>query len=145
MPMWLLCGGIVIETAAAFLRRDNTQVALAQLGIGLILGTVLMLVGVLIAARVRQIDLGNFWTAAFKLAAIAIAPGAVVTLLSPALDRIPLVGGLIGWAGEFVLYFALLGALFDLDESDTWYCIMVIFLVRLAVFFSLLGVLATLK
>jgi hypothetical protein len=47
---------------------------------------------------------------------------------------------LIGLAGQFVLYFALLGALFDLDESDTWYCMMVIFLIRLLVYFIQLGV-----
>jgi hypothetical protein len=141
MPAWLLCGGIVIETAAAFLRRGSTQLALERLGIGLAAGTVLMLVGVLIAARVRQIDLGNFWTAVFKLAAISIAPGAVVTLLSPVLDHIPF-GGLIGWVGEFVLYFALIGALFDLDQDDTWYCVAVIFLVQLGVYFAMLGIMA---
>jgi hypothetical protein len=46
-----------------------------------------------------------------------------------------LIGGLAGLGVQFVLYFALLGALFDLDESDTWYCVWVIFLVRLAVYF----------
>lgn len=141
MPAWLLCGGIVIETVAAYLGRGSAQHALMRLGVGLVAGTVLMLVGVLIAARVRQLDLGNFWTAVFKLAAIAIAPGAVVTLLSPFLNHIPF-GGLIGWIGEFVLYFALIGALFDLDQDDTWYCVVVIFLVQLGVYFALLGVVA---
>jgi hypothetical protein len=144
MPVWLLWGGIVVETAAAFLRRGNTQVALAGLGIGLVAGTALMLIGVLIAARIRQINLGTFWTAVFKLAAISVGPGAIVTLLSPLLNHIPL-GGLIGWVGEFVLYFALLGALFDLDQDDTWYCIVVIFLVKLGVYFALLGIVAAMR
>ena len=34
---------------------------------------------------------------------------------------------------------ALLGALFGLDQSDTWYCVCVIFLVNVATYFSLLG------
>jgi hypothetical protein len=68
-----------------------------------------------------------------------VAPSAVVRLASPVLDFVPL-GSLVGWIGEFVLYFALLGVLFDLDESDTWYCVCVIFLVRLAVYFMLLAV-----
>jgi hypothetical protein len=46
----------------------------------------------------------------------------------------------VGWVAEFVLYFALLGVLFELDESDTWYCVCVIFLVRLAAYFLLLAV-----
>jgi hypothetical protein len=50
---------------------------------------------------------------------------------------------LLGWAGEFVLYFALLGALFDLDQGDTWYCVLVIFLVRVAVFFTMVAYFAT--
>jgi hypothetical protein len=101
-----------------------------------------MLAGIVLAARWRGIDLGGFWTAAFKLAAVAVAPAAAVTLATPVLRLVPL-GGLLGWAGEFVLYFALLGALFDLDQSDTWYCVLVIFLVRLAVFFSLFAYFAT--
>ena len=31
--------------------------------------------------------------------------------------------------------------LFDLDESDTWYCVLVIFLVRLGVYFLFLWLL----
>ena len=67
------------------------------------------------------------------------APHAAVTLLSPVLDHI-IFGSLIGFAVMFVAYFALLGALFDLDQSDTWYCICVIILVQLAVYFGLLAV-----
>jgi hypothetical protein len=140
MPLWLLCGGVVIEGIAVFFRR-NVQEGLAQLAIGLMGGTFLTLIGVMLAARVRQINLGNFWTAVFKLAAISIAPSAVVTLLSPVLNAIPF-GGLLGLVGQFILYFALLGALFDLDESDTWYCLMVIFLVNLLVYFTIRGVIA---
>jgi hypothetical protein len=98
-----------------------------------------MLGGILLAARIRRIDLGQFWIATFKLAAITVAPAAAVDLASPLLRVIPF-GGLLGLAAEFVLYFALLGALFDLDESDTWYCVWTIFLVRLALYFAILGV-----
>ena len=104
----------------------------------MIAGTILMLAGIIPAARWRGVELGSFWTVVLKLAAITAAPSAVVRLVSPVLDVVPL-GGLVGWIGEFVLYFALLGVLFDLDESDTWYCVCVIFLVRLAVYFALLA------
>ena len=49
-------------------------------------------------------------------------------------------GGLFGWIGEFILYFALLGALFDLDESDTWYFVWVVFLVKVAVVLAIVAV-----
>jgi DNA-directed RNA polymerase subunit RPC12/RpoP len=137
MPAWLLAGGIVIEITAAVLKDRNAAAAVIDVGLHVILGTVLMLVGILLAAKFRGISFGSFRVAVFKLAAISIAPAAALTLVSPLLNHIPL-GTLIGWAGEFIFYFALIGALFDLDESDTWYCVWVIFLVNIVVYFLLL-------
>jgi hypothetical protein len=137
MPMWLLGGGVAIEVVAAFVRLRRLDLALQHVGLGMILSTVVMLAGMLLAARVRGIDLGNFWTAVFKLSAVSIAPWAVLTLFTPVLNVIPF-GGLIGWVLGFAFYFALLGALFDLDQEDTWYCVCVIFLIRLGVYFLFL-------
>jgi len=137
MPLWLLAGGVVIEIVAAFIREQRLDAALAQVAIELVLGTVLMLSGILLVAWLRKISFGAFWTAVFKLAAVSVAPAAVVSLLTPALNLIPL-GGLLGLVLWFVAYFTLLGALFDLDQADTWYCVCVIFLVHLAVYFLLL-------
>jgi len=81
-----------------------------------------------VAAKFRGIDLGKFGPAVLKLAAVSVAPGAVFDLFFPLLNIVPL-GGLIGGVGVFVLYFALLGMFFDLDQSDTWYCVMVMFIV----------------
>ena len=138
LPLALLCGGIVIEVVAGLFRTSTFELAMRHVGIDLIAGTILMLAGIIPAARWRGVELGSFWTVVLKLAAITVAPSAVVRLVSPVLNVVPL-GWLVGWIGEFVLYFALLGVLFDLDESDTWYCVCVIFLVRLAVYFTLLA------
>jgi hypothetical protein len=139
MPLWLLGGGVAVEIAGAFFRSRNLQLGLAEIGLNLVFGTTLMLSGIILAAKARQIDLGqNFWTICLKLCAIAVAPGALVTLLSPVLNHVPLVGGLAGWVIMFCFYFALIGALFDLDQSDTWFCICVIFLVRLFVYFLMI-------
>ena len=138
MPLWLLGGGVAIEVVGALIRGPFPR-AVVLVGLNLILGTAVMLVGILLAARWRAIDLGHFWTAVFKLAAISVAPGAAVTLLSPALSFLGLLGGLLGLILEFVLYFALIGALFDLDQSDTWYVVLVIFLVRLVLYFAVLA------
>jgi hypothetical protein len=139
LPLVLLCGGIVIEVIAAFLRMRNFEPAMRRVGAELIVGTVLMLVGIVVAARLRGIELGQFWTAVLKLAAVTVAPSAIVRLATPVLDFVPL-GWIVGLVAQFVLYFALLGVLFDLDESDTWYCVCVIFLVQLGVYFLLLAV-----
>jgi len=140
LPLALLAAGVIIEVAAALLSarsRLGLGATLQPLGMHLILGTATMLIGVLIAARFRGIDLGKLPVALLKLAAICVAPGAAVTLLGPALRVIPF-GFLIGLAGQFILYFALLGTLFKLDESDTWYCVCVIFIINVAVYFALL-------
>jgi hypothetical protein len=140
MPLWLLAGGVVIEVVAALLRQGSLDRALIYVAVEILFGTIVMLAGILLAAKFRGIDLGQFWTAVFKLSAISVAPSALGDLASPVLRIIPF-GGILGWIGEFILYFALLGALLDLDESDTWYCVFVIFLVRLGVYFSMFWIL----
>jgi hypothetical protein len=138
MPLWLLGGGVVINVVAALFReRGNLSAALITVGIQMTFGTVLMTLGLLLAAKPRGIALGRLPIALLKIAAISVAPAALVALFSPVLDHIPL-GGLVGWLGEFVFYFALLGVFFDLDQSDTWYCVFVIFVIHVAVYFLLM-------
>jgi hypothetical protein len=149
-PLWLIGGGTVVELVAAVIRYRGSprglSAGMTEVGITLVAGTVFMLVGILIAARVRGLDLGKFWTAVLKLAAISIAPGAVVTLASPALMLLPIIGALLGWGINFCLYFALIGMLFDLDESDTWFVVVVVFLVKVAVAIALIfGVLSQIR
>ncbi|HEY8666844.1 MAG TPA: hypothetical protein VIL86_09275, partial [Tepidisphaeraceae bacterium] len=109
MPLWLLGGGIVIEIASALLiHRSSLRDACMRIAIQLVVGTVMMLAAILIAARLRGINLGSFWNAAFKLSAISVAPAAAVALAEPVLMIIPF-GWLLGWIAEFVLFFALLG------------------------------------
>ena len=140
MPLALLAGGIVVEFLAGWWTRSRTGEgalgALSEIGVGLVVGTGLMLVALFIAARFRGIDLGRFWTAVLKLAAISVAPSALMTLLDIFFRFVPLFGGLLVWVAGFCFYFALIGAFFDLDQSDTWYCVIVIFLVKLAVYFA---------
>jgi hypothetical protein len=99
-------------------------------------GTVLMLAGVMLTAKIRGIEIGSFWSAALRVAAISVAPAAVGDILMPLAWLIPF-GGLLQLGVQFVLYFALLGVLFDMDESDTWYCVMMIFLINLGIYFLL--------
>jgi hypothetical protein len=138
IPIWLLGGGIFVELIASFIEnRHDLNAALFHISFEIIVGTVLMLVGVLIAAKIRGIQIGSFWTAALRVAAISVAPAAVGDLLMPLAAIIPF-GGLLRLGVQFVLYFALLGVLFDMDESDTWYCVTIIFLVNLGVYFLML-------
>jgi hypothetical protein len=130
IPLWLLAGGVTVGVIAAFIREGyDVRAALTRVGMELILGTIFLLAGILVAAKVRGINLGNFWIAVFKVAAISVAPSALLAMCMPFLNHIPF-GGWIGWIGAFAFYFALLGVLFDLDQSDTWYCVIVIVIVK---------------
>jgi hypothetical protein len=136
LPLWILTGGLLVEGFIAFLHaRSNPMPAMIHLFVGIGVLTLLMMAGVLIAARVRQIQFGSYGSAALRLSAVVVGVAAVNDLLAPLASFIPF-GGLGLLLVNFALYFALLGAFFDLDESDTWYCICVIFLVHLVVYFG---------
>jgi len=139
IPLWLLVGGVAIDVIAAIVHENSFISALIAVGLGLVGGTAIMLVGVLITAKVRGIDLGSFGSAVFKLAAISVAAPALATLAGLALGWIPLLGGLIVASATFILIFALLGVLFDLEQSDTWYFVCVMFLITLGVHFLMLA------
>jgi hypothetical protein len=141
-PLALIGGGLIIQFTYAAFFSPQTVIggslrAMLEVGRDMVLSTVLMLVAILIVARVRKINIGQLPVAMMKLCAVAIAPGAVALLLAPLAMFIPLIGGLGIWAAQFILFFALLGALFDLDESDTWYCVCIMFLVNLAFYFGM--------
>ncbi|HEX4056147.1 MAG TPA: hypothetical protein VHX86_17945 [Tepidisphaeraceae bacterium] len=135
IPLWLLGGGTAVELIAAFLLHPHDlPMAMMSISVEVIGGTILMLIGVLVAAKIRGIPIGSFWSAVLRLAAISVAPAAVGDLLMPITRIIPFIGVLLQWGVQFVLYFALLGVLFDLDQSDTWYCVIVIFIINLSVY-----------
>ncbi len=142
MPLALIGGGAIVHIGYALLNwsRGATFIrAMADLGMSTIVGTALMLLAVLIAAKFRGIVVGPLPVAVLKLAAVAIGPSATAILVAPLFLLLPFIGSLLLWVAQFVMFFALLGALFDLDESDTWYCVAVMFLVNLAVYFAMVA------
>ena len=140
LPLWLLSGGLIIEGGVAFIRARFGMVAISDAVLEMFLGTgvstVVMMAGMLIAARVREIKLGPLPSAVLRLAALIVGTRAVSDMLMPAAMFIP-AGGIVLLLGSFALYFALLGAFFELDESDTWYCVSVIFILNVALHFTM--------
>jgi hypothetical protein len=136
LPMWTITAGVVIEVALAALRGRESLASLraemVSVGLTLLLGTAVVVSGMFIAARLGRINLGSFWTAAFKLAAASIGAAAGATLIRAGLCPIP-IAGLFAITTQFLICFALIGALFNLDHVQTWYCVIVIFLVNLLV------------
>jgi hypothetical protein len=139
LPASLLAGGVIVGIGAALLEHHRLTDALELVALRIGVGTILMLAGMYAATVLRGLRLGPFWTVAFKLAAMTVAPSAVLALIYPLVGVIPIFGPLVALGVDFVLYFALLGVLFDLDQADTWYCVGVMFILNLAVYFLLHG------
>jgi hypothetical protein len=136
LPVGVLIGGVAIELLVAAIWPRRASQPLLEMVTDLTFGTALLMLAMWIASRLRHIDLGRPRDALLKLAAISIGPAAMLQFAWPILVILPL-GIIVGFTAEFVLFFALLGAMFDLDEADTWFCVMLIFIVRVASYVAL--------
>lgn len=136
LPLWLIGGSVVIDLFIAPLtERGDSHHSLFEIAANILLGVAVMLPAVLLAAKFRGISLGPFGAALLKLAAVSVAPAAAVALASPVFNVIPF-GGLVSFAVSFAIYFALLGVFFNLDESDTWYLVGLIFVISVGLYFA---------
>jgi hypothetical protein len=143
LPATLIGLGVLVRLGYYLLWRGGASgivSVLNNIALEMVVGSAVLLVAILIAGRLRRIDFGPLPVAVFKLFAVVLGPEGAALLAAPLFIWIPLAGGLIYWIIEFCLYFAFLGALFDLDQSDTWYCVMVAMVVRIALYFGLLAV-----
>jgi hypothetical protein len=141
LPLWLIAGGTVVEIIYTLIfsrfGRGGLRAAASHLGMNVIVTTGIMLVAILIAGKLRHINFGVLPVAAFKLCAVVLGSLGITHMLGPVLGFFPFIGGLLQGLLAFACYFALLGALFDLDESDTWYCTCIMILVWLGLYFGL--------
>ena len=141
-PVFLIAGSVAVEAIATTLNRGgyaSFPAAMVAVCVDMVVTSIFILIGLLIAAKIRQIKLGPLPSAILKLFAIASAPSAVMDLLRIPFRFIPILGWLLVWVGGFMLYFALIGVFFDLDQEDTWYCVMVILVVKIVAFILLVA------
>ncbi|CAN5440464.1 hypothetical protein BH09PLA1_BH09PLA1_35990 [soil metagenome] len=134
-PAALILVGTIIEFIRAILiaRSPSTGLAYASVyvGVSLIVNTTIMLIGVLLAAKFIGISFGPVGTAILKLCAIAIGPGALVSLISILFPGTS--GQAIGMLLSAVLYYTLIAALFELDIQETIWCVIIIGVTRFVV------------
>jgi hypothetical protein len=151
IPLALIGAGTIIDVAMyLFAGRASSRAsivgpgaalagALAAVGISMLVQAGIMLATVFCVAKVRGISFGPVPTAIIKLCGISIGPGAIGSVVGLVLGFLPLIGGLLGWIAGFILYFACIGALFELDESDTWAVVVSVFFAKLLFVFVVLG------
>jgi hypothetical protein len=150
IPLALIGAGTIIDTALYLFAGRASRVsvlgpgaalagALAAVGFSMLAQAGIMLATVFVVAKVRGISFGPVPTAIVKLCGISIGPGAIGSLVGLVLGFLPFIGGLIGWIAGFILYFACIGALFELDESDTWAVVVSVFFAKLLFVFVVVG------
>ena len=134
LPIAILSIGAAVEFGGLWWvgSKDGPSKALARVGVDLVFSTGAMLLAIWIVAQLLGIGFGSFWSAVLKLSAVAVAPSAAMIVLFSLLHHLPLLGALIPLILGFGLYFTLLAVFFDLDRSDTWACVVAIFMVKIA-------------
>jgi hypothetical protein len=146
MPMWLLIGGVIMEMLSALMNARGFSAAISQFCTELIGRTALLVGCVFFAAGLRRFSLGKVNNALFKLIAISVVTLAVYHLANPFLLLLPsfaLITHLlavptaliVGWGLQILLFFILLGVMFDLEEDDTRFCVALIFIASVALHF----------
>ena len=142
-PLAMIAVGTIIELSLAMFGRSRSLAyAMTSVGVFLVANTIIMLLTVMVVAKVRSISFGPVPTAIIKLCGLSIGPGAVGSLLSLIFAWIPFLGALGGWLAGCILYFACFGALFDLDEPDTWAVVLSVVFVRIALFIAIMIIVA---
>lgn len=135
IPVILVGAGLAIRFIYAWWAAPSSRLlpnVFGEVGLSLMLSTGLALVCVFAASYIRGFKMGSLGEAVLKLMAVSIAPSAAMLLLSVPLHFIPF--GVLGvWGIGFCLYFALLGLFFDLDQEDTWLCVILIGVVNIFV------------
>lgn len=128
-------GLLLMSLRIGYLATHRDASSLLGLTVGvvveLLVNVVLMLLGVLGAARFARISFGQLGPAILKLCAIYVAPTMLGMLVSVMLGGDIAVAAL-AWGFSLILYYALTSYLFGLDGSQTITCVTAIGVTRFA-------------
>lgn len=146
-PLALFAAGLLVQAALVYWGQIGQT--FAQNGIELTIGSVLMLIVFRACATRRGFDFGRWGDAILKVLAISVAPTAAMYLLAMVLNAITpgvlllhLLVLIVLWVVTFCFYFALIGYFFELDQDDTWYCVIALFLTRVVIALAGMAVVA---
>src|SRR5439155_23403467 len=89
------------------------KLAIPWVAVSVFFDLVFLAIGCLVGVKLIDISLGAPGPAALKIAAIALAPGAV----GDAIDKL-MPGYFMGWIAQIIIFLALFRYLFDLDLNE---------------------------
>jgi hypothetical protein len=152
VPAALLVGGLLIHVAYYALRYQLGPTGMLLTGAGLSLVMVfkaVLLIGfALVMAGPLGVSFGGIWTAALKLAAMAVFCDGVTTWVDAGVDKMTgtrggMFSGMLSFPVALCVYWVLLTYLFSMDPGDSWLVVMLLavfdMIVRWALLFLLLA------
>jgi len=138
VPIAMILFGTTLQFARAFHRDSGALLnPFAFVGINVTIDLVVLLIGIIAAAKVLSVNFGPVPTAILKLCAISLGPDSVAWLAYWALGS-----GLGGLCAaifvSLVVYWVLFSYLFELDAQDTFYTVSIVYVLYMFTFYSVL-------
>jgi hypothetical protein len=123
LPTGLIVGSFAAYFAWLLIHGNaNSTDSLAIYGLIMIalfaVKTVCMIGGAFVVASLASVSFGPFWTAILKLAAVAIAPDVLATIMEEAI-AVP-GASLIAAGASLLFYWFLVSLLFRMDAGEAW-------------------------
>jgi hypothetical protein len=115
---------------------DNIGTALVAVAIFSLISLILTVPGVLVTIRMFDLGIGPIGPGILKLAACAIAPGAIADVIS--LVFTGSLGGYIGWCISVAITFIIFMKLLDMDFIETMFCTCIIFVIRTWIVYAIM-------
>lgn len=142
IPLGMLAFGIVASFARLMYFTDDPLsfgIASVVVFVRLAIDMVMLAIGCLLAIKLLDVALGSPGLAALKIAAIAIAPGALAEILRYYMGAGA--GAYGAWVISAIMYFVLFYYLFDFDFGEVLVLSAIVFLIRTWVGMLIAGVL----
>ena len=118
--------------------KYSLAVASMAVTINLAVSMVMIFIGCLVGIKLLNFSLGSPQDAALKIAAVALLPTAISTLIG---WQFGVAGGMVGWGVSLMVTWAMLMMFFDLDGMDVYILSTIIWILQTWVVFILIAIL----
>ena len=131
IPGGLIVAGTVLSYLALVYNHGirNPGVAMLAVGVMTLVNVILTIPGILVTIKLFDLGIGPIGPGIVKLAACAIAPGAIGELLGMVFGN-GAIGGYIGWFISFGLEVLIFMKLLDMDFFETIVCSTIIWVIQ---------------
>jgi len=135
VPLALLVAGIIAYVIDASLHGLNNPVfIMVFVAFHVIVNLVLVFVALMIGVKLLNLGLGEVGPALLKIAAVALLPGAIGSIIAFKLF------GYVSWGVTVLMYWGLMAYLFELDMQEMWIITAIIWVIQTWVGFILIGI-----